>query len=254
MTIYVQNVATMLGLALAIDYSLFMVSRFREELRRGRTVAEAVETTVATSGKAVAFSGFAVAIGLSGLLLFKAAGPASRSGSAARSSSLSSVFFALTFLPAVLGMLGHRVNALSLRGLFDAAPARVRTPVRRPATSRWARRRPLGHGPPAPVLDPGPRLPAPRRDAVPAPRPGHPDASIYPAGLESRDAYVALADRVHAPARPSPIVVLATSRAIRRARPTPWRWRATRRAGRRVDGIDRVEGPFADRPGDRRAR
>ena len=77
MSIFVLNIATMLGLALAIDYSLFIVSRFREELRRGRTVAEAVERTVATAGKAVAFSGIAVAIGLSGLLLFEA--PAIRS-------------------------------------------------------------------------------------------------------------------------------------------------------------------------------
>ena len=57
LSIYVQNVATMLGLALAIDYSLFMVSRFREELRRGRDVGTAVQVTVATSGKAVTFSG-----------------------------------------------------------------------------------------------------------------------------------------------------------------------------------------------------
>ena len=64
----------MLGLALSIDYSLFIVSRFREELRRGRTVGEAVEKAIATSGKAVAFSGFAVAVGLSGLLLFSATG------------------------------------------------------------------------------------------------------------------------------------------------------------------------------------
>ncbi len=74
MSIYVLNIATMLGLALAIDYSLFIVSRFREELARGRTVGEAVEKAVATSGKAVAFSGFAVVIGLSGLLLFRAVG------------------------------------------------------------------------------------------------------------------------------------------------------------------------------------
>ena len=70
LSIYVQNVATMLGLALAIDYSLFMVSRFREELRKGRDVGTAVQITVATSGKAVTFSGLAVAVGLSGLLLF----------------------------------------------------------------------------------------------------------------------------------------------------------------------------------------
>ena len=105
MSIFVLNIATMLGLALAIDYSLFIVSRFREELRRGRTVAEAVERAVATAGKAVAFSGIAVGIGLSGLVLFEA--PAIRSiGIAGALVVLCSVFYALTFLPAVLGMLG----------------------------------------------------------------------------------------------------------------------------------------------------
>ena len=57
MSIFVLNIATMLGLALAIDYSLFIVSRYREELRRGRSVGDAVERAVATAGKAVAFSG-----------------------------------------------------------------------------------------------------------------------------------------------------------------------------------------------------
>src|SRR4029078_11247081 len=71
-SIYVLNIATMLGLALAIDYSLFLTSRFREELARGRTVERAVERAVATAGKAVLFSGVAVAIGLSGLLWFNA--------------------------------------------------------------------------------------------------------------------------------------------------------------------------------------
>ena len=85
-SIYVQNISTMLGLALAIDYSLFMVSRFREELRRGRTVEEAVVISVATSGKAVVFSGLAVAIGLGGLMVFSAP-PCVRSASAVRSPS-----------------------------------------------------------------------------------------------------------------------------------------------------------------------
>ena len=74
MSIYVLNIATMLGLALAIDYSLFITSRFREELARGRTVEQAVERAVGTAGKAVLFSGIAVAIGLSGLLWFQASG------------------------------------------------------------------------------------------------------------------------------------------------------------------------------------
>src|SRR5207253_8866016 len=118
-----SDLSTMLGLALAIDYSLFMVSRFREELRRGRTVAEAVEVTVATSGKAVAFSGAAVAIGLSGLLLFEA--PALRSfGIGGALVVGASVFYALTFLPAMLGMLGPRVNALNRVDLFDRLRAR----------------------------------------------------------------------------------------------------------------------------------
>src|SRR6185503_17825972 len=90
LSIYVQNVATMLGLALAIDYSLFMVSRFREELKRGRTV-----------GEAVTFSGLAVAIGLSGLLLFQPT--ALRSfGIGGSLVVAASVFYALTFLPAAL--------------------------------------------------------------------------------------------------------------------------------------------------------
>jgi uncharacterized membrane protein YdfJ with MMPL/SSD domain len=59
MSVFVTSVVTMLGLALAIDYSLFMVSRFREEMACGATVEEAIERTVATSGKAVAFSGSA---------------------------------------------------------------------------------------------------------------------------------------------------------------------------------------------------
>ena len=79
-----------------------MVSRFREELRRGRDVGTAVQITVATSGKAVTFSGLAVAVGLSGLLLFQPT--ALRSfGIGGALTVGASVFFALTFLPAVLG-------------------------------------------------------------------------------------------------------------------------------------------------------
>src|SRR5664280_2948235 len=116
MSVFVLNIATMLGLALAIDYSLFITSRFREELARGREVGDAVARAVATSGKAVMFSGIAVAIGLSGLMVF----PFATIRSIGLGSALvvgCSVFFALTFLPAILGMLGHRVNRLSLAGL-----------------------------------------------------------------------------------------------------------------------------------------
>jgi RND superfamily putative drug exporter len=112
MSIYVSNVASMIGLALAIDYSLFMVSRFREELKES-DVATAVERTMATVGKAVAVSGVAVAIGLSALIVFAA--PALRSmGVGGVIVVVSTLVFGLTVLPAVLGMLGPRVNRMRL--------------------------------------------------------------------------------------------------------------------------------------------
>jgi RND superfamily putative drug exporter len=110
MSIFVTNVTTMIGLALSIDYSLFTVSRFREELRH-RPVADAVEHTMATVGKAVAISGIAVAIGLGSLTVFES--PALRSmGIGGVVTVLSTLVFGLTVLPAVLGMLGPRVNRL----------------------------------------------------------------------------------------------------------------------------------------------
>jgi uncharacterized membrane protein YdfJ with MMPL/SSD domain len=246
LSIYVQNVATMLGLALAIDYSLFMVSRFREELRRGRSVAQAVETTVATSGKAVAFSGLAVAIGLSGLLLFQPA--ALRSfGIGGSIVVASSVFYALTFLPAVLGMLGHRVNALSLGGLFAAIRRRLGRPVGArvadPSRSRWARvaravmARPLAFLIPAVlflILSGTPFLRLSQ---------GIPNAATLPEGLESRDAAVTLATDFAA-GETSPLTILATVQGDPLSAANIATLLAHTAAVDAVDGIDRVEGPF----------
>ncbi len=110
MSIFVTNVTTMIGLALSIDYSLFTVSRFREELRH-RPVDEAIEHTMATVGKAVAISGIAVAIGLASLTVFES--PALRSmGIGGVVTVLSTLIFGLTVLPAMLALLGHRVNRL----------------------------------------------------------------------------------------------------------------------------------------------
>ncbi len=110
MSIFVTNVTTMIGLALSIDYSLFTVSRFREELRH-RPVADAVEHTMATVGKAVAISGIAVTIGLASLTVFES--PALRSmGYGGVVTVLSTLVFGLTVLPALLGMLGPRVKRL----------------------------------------------------------------------------------------------------------------------------------------------
>ncbi len=108
MSIFVTNLATMIGLALAIDYSLFLVSRFREELLH-HPVDVAVERTMATVGKAVAISGVAVAIGLGALTVFEA--DALRSmGIGGVVVVVATLLFGLTVLPSLLALLGHRVN------------------------------------------------------------------------------------------------------------------------------------------------
>jgi len=68
---YTLNVVSLIGLGVAIDYSLFMVSRFRAELEGGASVEAALECTMDTAGRAVTFSGLAVAAGLSGLLFYR---------------------------------------------------------------------------------------------------------------------------------------------------------------------------------------
>ncbi len=112
MSIFVNNVATMIGLALAIDYSLFMVSRFREELRH-HSVEIALERMLGTVGKAVAVSGVAVAVGLSSLVVFDAAALRSM-GIGGIVTVVCTLLFGLTVLPALLGLLGHRVNRLRI--------------------------------------------------------------------------------------------------------------------------------------------
>jgi RND superfamily putative drug exporter len=242
MSVYVLNIATMLSLSLAIDYSLFIVSRYREELRHGRPVGDAVIRAVATAGKAVTFSGIAVAIGLSGLLLFEA--PAIRSiGIAGAIVVLCSVGFALTFLPALLGMLGPRVNALSVAGLRRRLGSESDA-GRAPRRSQWER---LAHAVmrhPIAVLAPVLAVLVVAGSPILRMEQGVPGAELYPPGLESRDAYVALQTEF-APGETTPIVILATVPAS----PTdPESISAlTAYADRlaELDGIDRVEGPYA---------
>ncbi|MEJ7816923.1 MAG: MMPL family transporter, partial [Rubrobacter sp.] len=113
MSIFVFTISTMLGLGLGIDYALFAVSRFREELEH-YPVAEAVPRTVQTAGRSIFFSGTAVLIGLMGLLFFPYMFMRSI-GVAGVIVVFVSVSAALTLLPAVLAILGHKINALSVR-------------------------------------------------------------------------------------------------------------------------------------------
>ena len=113
-SIYSLNLTTMLGLGLAIDYSLFVVSRYREELKNGLDVPDAVRMTVKTAGRTVAFSGLTVALSLAALLVFPLAFLRSFAY-AGVAVVLMAAIGAIVFLPALLMMLGHRVNKLSIR-------------------------------------------------------------------------------------------------------------------------------------------
>jgi len=115
LSIFVLNLATMLGLGLAVDYSLFVTSRFREELaRRPGDTAGAVEATIATAGRAIFFSGLTVLIGLLGLTLFPFMFLRSV-GVAGVIVVVFSVLAGLTLLPAILAVVGPRIDRWSVR-------------------------------------------------------------------------------------------------------------------------------------------
>lgn len=111
-SMFVINIASMLGIGIAIDYSLVMVSRFREEIRR-HSLEESIATTMSTAGKAVFFSALTTIIGFIGLTIFKFMMLRSLGVGGIVVIFISSLT-ALTLLPAILVLLGPRVNALRL--------------------------------------------------------------------------------------------------------------------------------------------
>ena len=145
LSVFVVNMLTGMGLALGIDYSLFVVSRYREERGRGRSELAAIEAAGATASRAVLFSGTVFVVAMFGMLLV----PNSIMRSLAVGAILVgivSVVAALTLLPAVLGLLGDRVNALRIpfigRRILQSSSAEgrfwggiVRRVIRRPVTS-----------------------------------------------------------------------------------------------------------------------
>ena len=161
MSVFVLNLATLLGLGLGVDYSLLMTSRFREELahRDGPDrVAEAVRVTVATAGRAVFFSGLTVLLGLLGLVLFRFMILRSVGIAGAIVVGLA-VAAALTLLPAGLAIVGTRIDRLAVRRVTV-------TPGSDGAWSRLARavmRRPVAVLVPTLGADPAPRIAVPPR-------------------------------------------------------------------------------------------
>src|SRR5262250_1521970 len=135
LSILVQNLATMLGLGLGIDYALLMVSRFREALCEGCNPGKAADIAAAQAGRTLLISATTVAIGFSALLTVPISELRSI-GIAGLLVTVLSVILCTFILPWVLGLLGHRINA-----------ARVRVPARQPKTQeslgavseRWVR-------------------------------------------------------------------------------------------------------------------
>lgn len=130
------NIVSMVGLAVAVDYSLFIVKRFREELAAGRDAPAAVERAMRTVGHSVLFSGMAVVVALSALFIPRAMSFTSIALGGATVATVA-VTMAMTLLPAVLRLLGHRINAGTLRRRRNttAAPAAGAAP----GTGRIAR-------------------------------------------------------------------------------------------------------------------
>lgn len=184
MSIFVLNLTTLLGLGLGVDYSLLLVSRFREELGRGAKLGDAVQRTVATAGRAVFFSGVTVMLGLAGLALFDFAILRSI-GIAGAITVAIAVASSVTLMPAILSILGPRVNRLAIRRL-GSGKVNERGPWARLA--RAVMRRPVAVALPTLAL----------LIALGTPwlgvRFNAPDGSILPERVPSRQALDALTD------------------------------------------------------------
>ncbi len=189
MSIFVLNLATLLGLGLGVDYSLLMTSRFREEMAARAAdppterIAGAVEATVATAGRAVFFSGLTVLLGLIGLVLFEFMILRSV-GIAGAVVVLLAAASALTLLPALLAIVGPRIDALAIR----------RVVPRDDPNGPWARlaRRVMRH--PVAVLVPTLGVLLVLGSPFLHVRFNAPDSTILPAFVPSRAAFDRLAN------------------------------------------------------------
>jgi RND superfamily putative drug exporter len=125
-SVFSLNITTILGLGLGIDYGLFMVTRFREELHKQDSVEDAVARTIATAGRTVLVSGVTVAIVLASLMLFPENFLRSM-GYGGVATVVVDMLAALTVLPALLAVLGPKVNSLRIRRSVQRPPAAENT-------------------------------------------------------------------------------------------------------------------------------
>ncbi|MEU1076603.1 MULTISPECIES: MMPL family transporter [unclassified Streptomyces] len=132
-----STLASMIGLAVGIDYALFIVSRYRAELREGREREEAIGRAVGTAGSAVVFAGLTVVIALCGLAVVNIP-MLTKMGVAAAGTVVIAVLIALTLIPAVLGFAGKRVFGRRTRKKMDAATAEPTTEAKPNMGTRWS--------------------------------------------------------------------------------------------------------------------
>jgi RND superfamily putative drug exporter len=136
LSIYVQNIVPLVGIGVGVDYSLFLVRRFTEELRAGRTTDEAVQITVHTSGRAIFFSGVTVIVALAGMF---AVGVPIFTGFAVGSIAVvaAALATALTLIPAMLAALGPRIGRWNVGSRLRPRAFRER-PLEESRWARWA--------------------------------------------------------------------------------------------------------------------
>ncbi|PKV78850.1 RND superfamily putative drug exporter [Nocardia fluminea] len=140
--IFVTGVVSMIGLGLAIDYGLFIVSRFREELAEGYSTPAAVRRSVMTAGRTVVFSATMIIASLGGILIFPQGFLRSVAYGTIAAVSLAALT-AITILPAMLGILGHRVDALGLKRFRKTKTAEQIENGFWGNTTRWVMKHPL---------------------------------------------------------------------------------------------------------------
>ena len=137
-SVFALNLITGLGLGLGIDYSLLIVNRFREELHHGRSVEESIKQTVVTAGKTVFYSGITIVITLAALMLFPQMFLKSF-GYAGVTVVIMAVLGSLVALPALLAILGHRVD----KGVVRRSSITPKEDGRWAQTARFVMRRPV---------------------------------------------------------------------------------------------------------------
>lgn len=201
-TFFVVNMITMMGLAVGIDYSLFVVSRFREERAQGKSKLDAIAATGGTASRAVMFSGATVVLALLGMMII----PTTVFRSLATGAILvvgTSVAAALTLLPAVLSLLGDRVNALRVPFVRHSVRDEDRRGGMWDRTSHTVMRHPAV----AIALSAGLLLAA--ASSLFGIRTGFSGVSLLPADVQSKRAFEALAaDFLGGLADPAKIVIV----------------------------------------------